>query len=253
MRIVDLRGHRFVLLLPLALLPAAGCGGGASAGSPMSNNVAPIDAGSVEAAAPGIPSPSGLLIPVAVGDKWVYRTTNATSSVVIMTQSVVEAYEDVGGAKAGTMAYRVRSTTLTGSTVNWQQTVGMVLVRQREQFLDLQGTLLTDYVFTPYRVRLDETAAHTVTGATWVETNTAAIDNLSLGTKVTGSFSVQWTVDSAAETVTVPAGTFTCLRVHRVETGYASTDEVQWFANGIGKVKETGTMTNGELVSYAVH
>jgi hypothetical protein len=41
--------------------------------------------------------------------------------------------------------------------------------------------------------------------------------------------------------------------VHRVESGYASTDEVQWFAAGVGKVKETGTMTNEELVSYSVH
>jgi hypothetical protein len=170
-----------------------------------------------------------------------------------MTQSVVEAFEDVGGAKAGTKAYRVRSTTLTGSTVNWQNDVGMVIARQREQFFDLQNVLLTDYVFTPYRVRLDETPAHTVTGASWVEMNTAAVDNLSLGVKTTGSFTVQWTVDSASETVTVPAGTFTCLRVHRVESGYASTDEVQWFAAGVGKVKETGTMTNEELVSYSVH
>jgi hypothetical protein len=174
------------------------------------------------------------------------------SGVTLTTQSAVEAFEDVGGAKAGTMAYRVRSTTLTGSTVNWQQDLGTAVVRQREQFLDYQGVLLTDYVFSPYRVRLDETAPHLATGASWVETHTAAVDNLALGSQKTGSFSVSWTVDSAAETVTVPAGTFTCLRVHRVESGYSSADETFWFARGVGKVKETGSTANEDLVSYTL-
>jgi hypothetical protein len=246
MGIVENRDHRFVLLFPLAVLTATACGGGATVATSNVMNQPGGDAST------GVPSASGATIPLAVGNRWTYRTTDATGKVVITTQSTVEAFEDIGGAKAGTKAFRVRSTTLTGSTVNWQQDLGMMIVRQREQFLDLQGSLLSDYVFTPYRLRLDETAAHTTTGAAWVEANTAAIDNLSLGVKATGSFTVNWTVDSAQETVSVPAGTFTCLRVHRAETGYASTDEVQWFAPGVGKVKETGTMTNEELVSYSV-
>jgi hypothetical protein len=244
---VENRHHSFVLLFPLVVSTASACGGGATVATSNVLN----QPGSGDASI-GVPSASGTLIPLAIGNRWTYRTSDSTGKVVITTQSTVEAFEDVGGAKAGTKAFRVRSTTLTGSTVNWQQDVGTMIVRQREQFLDLQGTLLSDYVFTPDRLRLDETPAHTTTGAAWVETNTAAIDNLSLGVKTTGSFTVNWTVDAASETVTVPAGTFTCLRVHRVETGYASTDEVQWFARGVGKVKETGTMTNEELVSYSV-
>ena len=59
----------------------------------------------------------------------------------------------------------------------------------------------------------------------------------------------QWTVEALDESVTVPAGTFTALRVYRVgeEDGQAS--KRYWFVKGVGKVKEVGKQTE-ELMSY---
>jgi hypothetical protein len=39
--------------------------------------------------------------------------------------------------------------------------------------------------------------------------------------------------------------------VHRVQTGYSSSDEVHWFARHVGKVKETGPEPK-DLTSYSI-
>lgn len=197
------------------------------------------------------PAASDRYLPLSVGAKWTYHATDPASGATGETQSVITALEDVGGAKAGTTAFRVDSSTLIGSVVNWQQDLGTSIVRHREQFFDLKGVKLSDYVFTPYRLRLDESPAHTTKGATWTETHTATVDNLVTGTKVNASFSVAWTVEAVDDPVTVPAGTFSCLRIHRVQTGYAPSDETHWFARHVGKVKETGPEQK-ELTSYSI-
>jgi hypothetical protein len=101
-------------------------------------------------------------------------------------------------------------------------------------------------------MRLDETAAHLVVGTTWTET-IADTKTRSTGAVVSATVTVKWTVEAINETVTVPAGTFSCLRVHRVETASAidttGGDNVFWFARGVGKVKETGPVDH-ELLGY---
>jgi hypothetical protein len=46
--------------------------------------------------------------------------------------------------------------------------------------------------------------------------------------------------------VTVPAGTFTTLRVHRTDSGATA-----WFARGVGKVKQVSS-SKVELVSFSI-
>jgi hypothetical protein len=138
----------------------------------------------------------------------------------------------------------VRSKTLNGSTVNWQQDTGTSIIRHREQFLDAAGAITSDHVFSPGKLRLDESPAHTVLHATWTETYT---DMAVAAAAVT----VTWTVEAVDEMVTVPAGTFKCLRVHSVEKGGAAYDSTFWFARNVGKVKESGTEER-QLVRYSI-
>jgi hypothetical protein len=49
---------------------------------------------------------------------------------------------------------------------------------------------------------------------------------------------VSWTVESTSDRVTVPAGTFTCLRLRRSRKHGEPT--LSWFAKGVGLVKEQG-------------
>src|SRR5262249_4312714 len=133
------------------------------------------------------------------------------------TDSRVEALDALTGAKAGINAFRVRSLTLGGSTVNWQEDTGSAIVRHREEFFDMAGALKSDHLFTPRKLRLDEDPSHLAAGATWTETY--ADDVTAPAAQPSISSTVTWTVEAVDEMVTVPAGTFSCLRVHSIESG----------------------------------
>ena len=227
---------------------ATGCGSPSSAGTSSTTPGSALVDGS---AGTGHPSVSDRYLPLSVGATWTYHSVDAASGVALTAVTRVEALEDVGGPKAGIMAYRVRAQTPIGFTVSWIQDLGTSLVTQREQFLDPSNVLNTEYYFMPNRLRLDESDLHTTAGATWTEMNTATVHSLNNGTTKTGSFTAQWTVEAVDEMVTVPAGTFPCMRLHRVETGFASMDEVQWLARRVGKVKQTGA-DNEDLIAYSL-
>jgi len=198
-----------------------------------------------------VPSSSNRYLPLSLGAKWTYHATDPTSGASGETYSTVEALEDLGGSKAGIKAFRVRSSTLTGSTVNWQQDLTTSVVRQREQFFDLAGSMQSDYIFEPDRLRLDESPEHLVLGATWTENHGANLDDLVNRIQKPVTFTAVWTVEAVDEPVTVPAGTFSCLRVRRVQTGFASSDEMHYFARHIGQVKQAGPEPK-ELTSYSI-
>src|SRR4051794_16685275 len=67
------------------------------------------------------PPPSdGAYLPLAIGNHWTWRVTPSTGAPYDKVNQV-EALEDVGGAKQGTMAFRVRTSGSGGDTVSWQQ------------------------------------------------------------------------------------------------------------------------------------
>jgi hypothetical protein len=187
-------------------------------------------------------------LPLSVGATWSWNARNAVGRMAVVT-SKIEAQENVNGM----LTYRVRSTTLDGSVVNWQRDTGTSVARVREQFLDLAGALLSSYDYTPRKLRLDEVPEHLIAGSTWTEiymekvTRAAGI--------VTVPVTVTWTVEAVDEMVTVPAGTFKCLRVRRLEAPTivdpSGFDERQWFARKVGKVKETGPESK-DLASFSI-
>jgi hypothetical protein len=105
-----------------------------------------------------------------------------------------------------------------------------------------------DTIYTPDKIRIDETPAHVAMGATWQISYTEVTTD-SANVMTTIAKDETWTVEATAESVTVPAGTFTAMRLHKVTSGAA--DKMFWFAAGVGKIKETGDQTE-ELVSYTL-
>lgn len=186
-------------------------------------------------------------LPLAVGRSWTYDTSRPGEPVVVKT-STVEVLEDVGDRKAGITAYRIRTGKSggQGDVVSWQEDLCASIVRHREQNFDPGDTLLTEQFFVPGKVRVDETAAHTAMGATWTTAYTEVEVDPILGTK-TVSKEETWTVEAAAESVTVPAGTFVALKVRKVTSGNA--DKLYWFAPGVGKVREEGEQLE-ELTAF---
>ncbi len=218
-------------------LMLSGCGG-KSAAPPSSS----VDA--------RLPAHSGRHLPISVGAMWVWNATDPVTGKSAHTQSVVEAMDHLPGAKAGIPVYRVVSTTLTGGTVNWQEDTGSAIVRHREQFSDATGAIVSDFLYNPSKLRLDESPVHMAVNATWTENYSDVVDRAGVATTQTTPVVATWTVVAVDEPVTVPAGLFNCLHVHRVETatGY---DSHFWFALNIGKVKESG-MEVKELVGYSI-
>jgi hypothetical protein len=158
----------------------------------------------------------------------------------------------VGGAKAGILAYRQRTQKGSGrTTVSWHEDAGSAIRRHRELVYDASSTLETEEYYNPYKLRVDGTAAHTVAGATWIEAYAEhTTDFLLGGAMTTTAKSDRWTIEAVDVTVTVPAGTFSCIRIRHVGLSTMS-DKTYWFARGVGKVKEVGGMVE-ELTSYSI-
>jgi hypothetical protein len=194
---------------------------------------------------------TGRYLPLSVGSTWTWRVTDSAGTSYDKV-STVEAMEDVGGAKAGTMAYRVRTTGSGGDTVSWQEDTGTAIVRHREQDFRVDGTMKTDSVYTPYKLRVDESAAHLAAGVDYQLSFTEVATKIADGTSQTLQKGETWSVVAVDEKVTVPAGTFTCLHLMRVGTDDAAgAGKEYWFARGVGKVKETGGQTE-ELARFTL-
>jgi len=230
----------------LLVLVLAGCHpsvGGAEAVPPSA------DAGLTDARQAAT---TGRFIPLSVGARWTWNAYDTLTGLSGTTTSIVQSLDTLAGAKSGIQAFRVLSTTLSGSTVNWQQDTGTAIVRHREQFLDAASAIMSDHLYSPSKLRLDESAAHTIANAAWTETFTDDVTASSTArVQPTTTVNVSWTVEAVAEMVTVPAGTFTCLRVHSVESGASGYDSHFWYARNVGKVKESGTEVR-ELVGYSI-
>lgn len=189
-------------------------------------------------------------LPLSVGAKWTYRVSDPKAGTTETKTSTVEALEDVGGAKAGVKAFRVRTEKLDGITVSWQEYLDETVVRHKEESRDLQGTRSSEEVYVPSKLRLDETAEHTMAGASWIVKYTEKVNDAQAGAS-TNAKTETWSVIGTDETVTVPAGTFRCLHVRRVGDMAGQAEKDYYFARGVGKVKELGNQTE-ELDSFTV-
>jgi hypothetical protein len=186
-------------------------------------------------------------LPLVVGASWTYDTSDMGSPVV-QKITTFEAYEDVGDRKAGVMAFRQRTEKVVGTAVSWHSDDCTGVTRHREQTLDGAGTLVSDQFYVPGKPRVDESAAHTALGASWsIAYTEVEVDPIN-GT-TTRSKDETWTVESVDESVTVPAGTFTALRVRKITSGNA--DKTYWFVKGVGKVREMGEQIE-DLTAYSI-
>lgn len=191
------------------------------------------------------------LLPLAVGASWTYDVTDLGTGEQSEKTTTVEAEEDVGGKMAGTTAFRVRTEKIDGTTMNWQKDIGDAIVRYHEEAYDLGDALTSDEWYEPYKLRIDESAAHTAEGATWDEEYTETHYEPGVPDPTVTARVNEWTVEAVADEIDVPAGTFTCLRLHRVGSEVGQADKTFWFARGVGKVKESGGQEE-LLVGYSL-
>ena len=202
---------------------------------------------------PGAPDASGATdgappeqrwLPLATGNRWTYLVTPLGLPPEQKSQTIMQV-EEVP-EKSGQRAFFVVTEKVDGMTHSWQEDRGNMIVRHREVSFDSPGAMNGLELYDPFKLRVDETDEHTTMGVDWVNTYTESINGGAPFAR-----SEHWYVEAIAEDVTVPAGTFPCLRVRRMGTEFGQADKTFWFARGVGKVKEAGDQTE-ELMSYSL-
>lgn len=208
-------------------------------------------------AAPDAPSDvqcptTGRYLPLQTGNSWTYAVKDVGTGANEDKTQTVGPLEDVGGAKAGTMAYRLTTTKVGGMVTSWQQDTGDMVVRHRE--IDAAGAQMTDEVYSPNKLRIDETAEHTAMGAIWDISYQEAVTDSKTKITVTVSKSERWNVVSANDVISVGAGSFCALKLRRTSMsgGGSKSDKTFWFVRGVGKIKEEGTDQVEVLTTYSV-
>jgi hypothetical protein len=184
-------------------------------------------------------------LPIAVGNRWVYDEVLASTgaNLAIVTKEVIGT-ETHNGVKTF-----VRVTTETNSTeskrAHWR-VHGKRIMRLDQDRIGADGTLLTSREYDPGFLRFDD--GLTEVGATLQE------QHLRSEYDATGLLVDQkhkeytWTVEASDDEVTVPAGTFVCLRVRRVDADVGN--EQFWYAEGVGVVKEDDGLEQELLREY---
>jgi hypothetical protein len=192
----------------------------------------------------------GRFMELTPGATWTYRVDDG-EEITEKTQTV-GALEDIGGSKAGTMAYRLTTNKPGGGqTISWQEDTGTSILRHRE--LDQSGGTQTDEIYEPYKLRVDESADHLNAGAAWTETYQEIVTD-SENVTTTADKTEAWEVVAFDEMISVEAGEFCTLHVQRMSStgGAGGSLKHYWFARGVGKVKESGDNQTEELLSYSL-
>jgi len=123
--------------------------------------------------------------PIEIGRAWVYSVIDPSTDLPRNEEPkvvTVEALEEIGGCKGSLKAYRMRSHTGPGDGVRWQEVrpvpspdgypPGRITLRHRDRWLRADGREVKEEYYEPGRIRLDETCAHTLPQASYVDTYT---------------------------------------------------------------------------------
>jgi len=243
------------LLLTLSL---GACVGGGAPSDPYDIGRAPDRAGSAGASSVDGPRPraGGRLshFPLVDGTRWTYHHTtlvddpwDETDTVTSTTYQGQDAFilsdqEDAEGEQThsthvidGTRVYRAYKEVEVGDVVAVTTTYDPAFLRYDEAWTESGDTVTLDDDWTQACV-VASTASNCAPGAVKVGTTTHT-----------------YTVLSAAEELTVPAGTFTTVKVQRDNVTSPET-KLFWFAAGVGKVREENPSTGAvsELTAYEI-
>lgn len=191
----------------------------------------------------------GRYFPLETGFTWTYSATDLDSGQREIKSQTVGDLEVLDGAKSGIEAFRVTTEKPGGMVISWQEDTGAAVLRHLEH--DLAGGTQTEELYDPYKVRIDESDSRIVVGATWTDQYTEQIVEVGTGQQSTTPKTETWDVQAVDEEITVPAGTFCALRVHRTSMAVNSgSDKMYWFARGVGKIRESGATRTEDLVSF---
>jgi serine/threonine-protein kinase len=234
------RRRRTILALGAGVLLAAGAGVAATQW-----HRGPSATGCVETAS---------FMPLATGNSWTYRITDPSTGQVdpVDKTITIDREGDERGLKAGVRGYRLLRQDTNGQAYRWIRDTGNAVVWDHDEWFDSAGAPTRAIFYVPYRLRVDHRCERRVVGASWTEAYEAIESAMPNAAARTSQMRERWTVEAVDEAITVPAGTFRAMRIHRLNEA-TNTDSTYWFAPGVGKVKEfSPPKEQEELVRFTV-
>jgi hypothetical protein len=180
-------------------------------------------------------------LPLEVGAVWRYLVTRddgQRGSGTVRIEGI-----DYAASRSDAPEYRVREDLLDGTIWSWEDREPDRVRREQRELEDRSDMVVGEESYDPPDTVLDERPEHLRLGATWSEAFFETAPNIK-GRPKSKRVEVKWEVESVTDQVTVPAGTFTCLRVRRAEKHRPPI--VSWYARGVGLVRQTGAGALGD-------
>jgi hypothetical protein len=189
-------------------------------------------------------------LPLEVGAVWRYAITRddgRRGEGVVRVDGI-----DYGGSSGAVPEYRIREDLLDGTIWSWEGREATRVALEQEEIDDRTGAVLDEESYDPPITVVDERAERLAVGAAWPEAFTNTTPNAK-GHPKTKHAEAKWEVESVTDRVSVPAGTFTCLRVRRAQKHHPPL--ISWYAKGVGLVKQEGAGPVGDqtLALVTVH
>ncbi len=189
-------------------------------------------------------------LPLEVGAVWRYAITRddgRRGEGVVSVDGV-----DRGGSTGGGAEYRIRQELLDGTTWIWEEREAKRVALEQEEIDDRAGNVLEEESYDPPITVIDERAERLAVGAKWPEAFVNTTPNAKGHPKSKPALA-KWEVESLTDQVSVPAGTFTCLRLRRAQKHHPPL--ISWYAKGVGLVKQEGAGPLGDqtLALVAAH
>lgn len=184
------------------------------------------------------------LFPLALGNRWEFLVSEAGKADTTKIQTV-SSTASVDGHAAFVLISE--NATKGNRTESIQYMEGTKLVRAFEESWD-DGELEERARYTPAALRLD--TALLPLGTTYEAVHLEEhLDANGIVIPPATSKDETFFVEAVDESVTVPAGTFTAVRIRREVVGGST--KTYWYVAGVGKIKEVGGQTES-LVSSDV-
>jgi len=180
-------------------------------------------------------------LPLEVGAVWRYAITRDDGQ---RGQGVVSVDGfDYGGANDNVVEYRIRQELLDGTIWSWEARQAKRVALEQEEIDDRAGNVLDEASYDPPITVVDEEADRLTVGAKWPEAFIDTTPNAK-GHPKSKRAEAKWEVESLTDQVSVPAGTFTCLRLRRAQKHHPPL--ISWYARGVGLVKQQGAGPLGD-------
>jgi hypothetical protein len=180
-------------------------------------------------------------LPLEVGAAWCYEITRddgRRGQGVVSVDGV-----DYGGPLGGDAEYRIREDLLDETIWSWEDREAKRVALEQEEIDDRTGNVLDEESYDPPITVVDERADRLAVGAEWPEAFTNTKPNAK-GHPKSKRAEAKWQVESLTDQVSVPAGTFTCLRLRRAQKHRPPV--ISWYAKGVGLVKQQGAGPLGD-------